>query len=79
MKLRLLRDWNGWPVGKVWDEFQIGAGNLLVMRGIAEKVLDENPSRDTANRITTDASGHQDTSKDRGLGKRVQQRSNKPD
>lgn len=71
MKLRLLKDWAGWPAGRVWDECQIGPGNLLVMRGIAEKVLDENPNNITTSDASGNADASQGSSKDRGQRERI--------
>ena len=34
MQIQLMRAWRGWQAGHVFTEFPVGAGRLLIRRGI---------------------------------------------
>ena len=40
MRVKLLKCWNGYKAGKVFDEMPAGAGRLLVRRGYALEVME---------------------------------------
>ena len=50
MQIQLMRAWRGWQAGHVFTEFPVGAGRLLIRRGIGVVVT---PPPDT----TTSSSG----------------------